>query len=144
MPTTTSSDVKHVRTALRIGGATVLAFLALLSVWASVRPAAAERSLSAGREQVRQALAEKFGEAPVALGLVDRDTMIEVFAGSEGATLTIRVKPGWRKLRALGWHRLARRLRRPAGGASAVVERHQLAMKAPGPISSLACTSPAP
>lgn len=78
-------------TALRIGSAAAVAFAALISVWASVGPAASQESTCDRREIVRQTLEQGFGEAPAAIGTVSEDVIVELFAEAEGATWTLMV-----------------------------------------------------
>lgn len=91
MFTTTDINGEALRAALRISGATALAFVALISVWAFVGQAAAEESRCASREELRSTLEQRFAEAPVAAGKADHNAVVELFADIDGATWTIVV-----------------------------------------------------
>ena len=78
-------------TALRIGSASALAFAALISVWASVGPAASQESACNSRDDIHEALEQGFAEAPAAIGIVSEDVIVELFAEPEGATWTLMV-----------------------------------------------------
>ncbi len=67
------------------GAAVLLAGLAL-----GAQQARAE-SVVVPRVDVAKQLADRYGEAPVAMGLVNNGTMIEVFAADDGITWTIVV-----------------------------------------------------
>lgn len=81
----------QISTALRIGSAAALAFAVLISVWASVGPAASQERTCDSRETVHQSLEQGFGEAPAAIGIVSEDVIVELFAEAEGATWTLMV-----------------------------------------------------
>lgn len=76
--------------AIRIGSAVVLALAMLMTVWLGIRPASAAPDCDT-HDKVRQELERTYGEVPVAAGLTDFGTVIEVFAREDGASWTIVV-----------------------------------------------------
>jgi hypothetical protein len=71
------------------GRALLVAIAALLSIWASAGSASAEEGRCAARNDLSQGLEERYAEVPVAVGLVDSKTIIEIFARADGDTWTI-------------------------------------------------------
>jgi hypothetical protein len=81
----------QVTVALRIGIAAVLAFAALISVWASIGTAAAQEDMCNSRDRLHQTLEQSFAETPVATGVVSESVVVELFAGARGVTWTLVV-----------------------------------------------------
>lgn len=77
--------------ALRIGTAAALAFAAVISVWASVGPAASQESTCNNRDSLHDVLKQGFAETPVAVGVISEDAIVELFAEAKGATWTLVV-----------------------------------------------------
>ncbi len=82
------------------GAAVLLAGLALGAQQAQAESVVVPRADMANR------LADRYGEAPVAMGLANNGAMIEVFAADDGITWTIVVTMPNRMSRifAAGWH----------------------------------------
>ncbi len=69
-------------------GASILAILMLLVIWATTAPAAAQ-TVCAPRSAVAERLAGDDAEAPVAAGLASSGAVIEVFTNGDGSSWTI-------------------------------------------------------
>jgi hypothetical protein len=76
-------------TLTRAGKALLVAIAAFFGMWASVGSASAEQGRCAARNDLSQALEQRYAEVPVAVGLVDTKTIIEIFARADGDTWTI-------------------------------------------------------
>ena len=76
-------------TVARAGKPLLIAFAAFLGMWASVGSASAEQGRCATRNDLSQALEQRYAEVPVAVGLVDSKTIVEIFARADGNTWTI-------------------------------------------------------
>jgi len=83
--------MKRILKAPRTGAsrALLVAIAALLSIWASAGSASAEEGRCAARNDLSQGLEQRYAEVPVAVGLVDSKTIIEIFARADGDTWTI-------------------------------------------------------
>lgn len=77
---------------LRIGRKAFYALAATILTAGIVTPAAAQEpaaSQFAARDQVVKVLGARYGEAPVARGLTQTGSLVEVFAAADGDTWTI-------------------------------------------------------
>lgn len=89
MKTMTYERPKPFAAALRVGGALMIGLSTLLVTWAAVRPAAAQAAPCLAAAEMRKTLGEKFNEKPVAVGLIDESTIVEIFAEGDGSGWTI-------------------------------------------------------
>ncbi len=77
---------------LRIGRKALYALVATILTAGIVTPAAAQEpavSQLAARDQVVKVLGARYGETPVARGLTETGSLVEVFAADDGDTWTI-------------------------------------------------------
>src|SRR5262245_24492453 len=70
-------------------GAASVVFAALLGLSMASSPASAAEARCGARSDLSTALAERYSEVPVAVGLVDQKTVIEIYARADGDSWTI-------------------------------------------------------
>jgi len=67
----------------------VIAAAAVMGLLASASTASAQEGRCVARKDLSQTLEQRYAEVPVAIGLVDGKTVIEIFARADGDTWTI-------------------------------------------------------
>lgn len=76
---------------LQIAAAVGLVLLALANVWIHTRPAAAAELECGDHETITRHLERKYSETPVAAGLINDGTLMQIFARADGKTWTLVV-----------------------------------------------------
>jgi hypothetical protein len=74
---------------IRLSRAVLIAVIAAIGVLANAGPSSAEQGRCGPRDELGHALEQRYAEVPVAVGLIDAKTIIEIFARADGETWTI-------------------------------------------------------
>ena len=69
--------------------ALLIAVMGVVGVLTNAGAASAEQGRCGPRDELGQALEQRYSEVPVAVGLIDTKTVIEIFARADGETWTI-------------------------------------------------------
>jgi hypothetical protein len=73
----------------RLGGAASAILAAFFTLWLSAVPASAADPRCGARNDLSTALEQRYAEVPVAVGLIDQRTVIEIYARADGDSWTI-------------------------------------------------------